>query len=73
MGMHLLNVNGMLHLNTFQLAGFIELLTFTKLFDDACFVEFAFKFLNRALDVLTFFYWYYDHCIHLLLVYSPGI
>jgi len=64
--MHLLNVNSVLHLNTLQLTGFVELLTTTKFLNDTRLVEFAFEFLNRALDVLAFFYWYYDHTNHLL-------
>ena len=39
--MHLLNVNGVLHLNTLQLAGFVKLLTTTELLDDASLVEFV--------------------------------
>ena len=44
----------MCHLNAFQLTRFVELLTTTELFDDTRLIEFAFEFLNRALDVLTF-------------------
>ncbi len=70
--MHLLNVNGVLHLNTLQLAGFVKLLTTTELLDDASLVEFAFELLNGAFDILAFFYRYYDHCIHLLLLLLSG-
>ena len=36
-------------------------------------IEFAFEFLNRALDVLTFFNRNDNHCIHLLSMYpGPG-
>ena len=67
-GMQLLNIFRMLHFDAFDFARFVELLTTTELFDNAGFVEFAFEFFNRALDVLTFFNWYYDHCIHLLSI-----
>ena len=56
----------MRHLNSFQLTRFVELLTTTKLFYDTRLIEFAFEFLNRALDVLTFFNRNDNHCLHLL-------
>ncbi len=56
----------MCHLNSFQLTRFVELLTTTELFYDTRLIEFAFEFLNCALDVLTFFYRNDNHCIHLL-------
>ena len=56
----------MRHLNSFQLTRFVELLTTTELFNDTRLIEFAFEFLNRALDVLTFFNRNDNHCIHLL-------
>ena len=63
----------MRHFHTLYLWGLVELLTPTQLFDDTSLVEFAFEFLNRALNVLAFFYGYYDHCIHLLFSYSLPI
>ncbi len=44
----------MCHLNSLQLTRFVELLTATELFYDTRLIEFAFEFLNRALDVLSF-------------------
>ena len=52
---------GVSHFLAFNLCRLVELLTAAQLFDDTGLVEFAFEFLNRALDVLTFFYWNYDH------------
>ena len=51
----------MCHFDSLQLTRFVELLTTTELFYDTRLIEFAFEFLNRALDVLTF------------LLNSPGI
>ena len=62
----------MRHLDSLQLTRFVELLTTTKLFYDTRLIEFAFEFLNRALDVLTFFYRNDNHCIHLLSRSSPS-
>ena len=45
----------MCHFDSLQLTRFVELLTTTELFYDTRLIEFAFEFLNRALDVLTFF------------------
>ncbi len=70
MGMQLLHIDSMLHLNSFELRRLVELLTRTELFDDTGLVEFAFKLLNGAFDILAFFYGYYDHCIHLLSKYT---
>ena len=63
----------MCHFDSLQLTRFVELLTTTKLFYDTRLIEFAFEFLNRALDVLTFFNRNDNHCIHLLSQYpGPG-
>ena len=70
MGMQLLHIDGMLHLNSFEFRRLVELLTSAELLDDTGLVEFAFKLLNGAFDVLAFFYRYYDHCIHLLSKYT---
>ena len=61
-----LHILRMCHLNSLQLTRFVELLTATELFYDTRLIEFAFEFLNRALDVLTFFNRNDNHCIHLL-------
>ena len=68
-----LYVFSMRHFHTLYLRRLVELLTTTQLLDDACLVEFAFEFLNRALNVLAFFHRYYDHCIHLLFSCSLPI
>lgn len=70
MGMQLLHIDCVLHLNSFELRRLVELLTGTELFNDTGLVEFAFKLLNGAFDILAFFYGYYDHCIHLLSNYT---
>ena len=62
-GVQLLNVLGVRHFNSFDLAWGLELLATTQLFDDAGLIEFTFEFLNRALDILAFLYGYDDHCI----------
>ena len=64
--MQRLHILRMCHLNSLQLTRFVELLTTTELFYDTRLIEFAFEFLNRALDVLTFFNRDDNHCIHLL-------
>ena len=56
----------MRHLDSLQLTRFVELLTATELFYDTRLIEFAFEFLDRTLDVLSFFYRNDNHCIHLL-------
>ena len=61
-----LHILRMRHLDSLQLTRFVELLTTTELFNDTRLIEFAFEFLNRALDVLTFFNRNDNHCIHLL-------
>ena len=61
-----LHILRMCHLDSLQLTRFVELLTTTELFYDTRLIEFAFEFLNRALDVLTFFNRNDNHCIHLL-------
>ncbi len=53
--MQRLHVFSVRHLDSLQLTRFVELLTTTELFYDTRLIEFAFEFLNRALDVLTFF------------------
>ena len=61
--MQLLNVLGVSHLDTFDLAGSLKLLATTQLFDDTGLIEFTFELLDCALDILAFFYGYDDHCI----------
>ena len=68
-----LHILRMRHLDSLQLTRFVELLTTTELFYDTRLIEFAFEFLNRALDVITFFNRNDNHCIHLLSSYpGPG-
>ena len=68
--MHLLNVDSMLHLRAFDLAGFVKLLTAAELFYHAGLIELTFEFLNRTLDVLSIFYGNYDHFMHLLSLWN---
>ena len=68
-----LHILRMCHLDTLQLARLVKLLTAAEFFHHTGLIEFAFEFLNRALDVLTFFYRNDNHCIHLLLGTLRGI
>lgn len=58
-----LYVDCMLHLQALYLAGGIELLTTTKLLDNAGLVEFTFEFLDSALNVLAFLNRDNDHSV----------
>ena len=52
-----------------SLAGrLLERLAGAELTDDTRLLEFAFEFLQRTLDVLTFFDLYDNHCLHLLFL-----
>ena len=59
----LLYVNGVLHLQALQDRRLVELLTTTQLFYNAGLIEFAFEFLDSALDIFAFLNRYDDHCM----------
>ena len=61
----LLHVDGVLPLQTLQNRRFVILLAATEFTHYAGFLKFSLKLLQRALDVLAFFYGYYNHALFL--------
>lgn len=59
--LEVLNIDSMLHLLTTNLRWLIELLTTTKLLDDASLLILALELLQASFDVLSLFYWYNNH------------
>lgn len=58
----LLNIDSTLHLQTVLNRGLVKLLTGTKLLNNTSLLKLTLELLQSALNVLTFFYRYYNHC-----------
>ena len=59
--MKFLYVNSVFLVKSLDYRGFVKLLTIAQFFYDTGFFKFAFELLQRFLDVLAFFYRYYNH------------
>ena len=57
----LLNVDSVLHLETLQNRGLVELLTTTKFLNYAGLLKLSLELLQCSLDVLAIFNWYNNH------------
>ena len=66
--MKLLNVNSALLLESILYRRFVKLLTSSQLFYNTSLFEFSLEFLQRFLNVLAFFYRYYNHFVFNLLI-----
>ena len=65
--MELLHIDGMFHGEALQNGGLIELLTSAEFLHYTSLLKLTLKLLQSSLDVLTFFYRYYNHCCFSLM------
>ena len=61
--MKLLNIYGTFLRQSLDYGGLVELLTCPKFLNDTSLLKLALELLQCSLDVLTFFYRYYNHCL----------
>lgn len=64
----LLHIHGTLLSETLQHRGLVELLTCAKFLHHTSLLKLALKLLQSSLNVLTFFYRYYNHCFVYLII-----
>ena len=62
----LLYIDSTLHLKTVLNRGLVKLLTGTELLNYTSLFKLTLELLQSALNVLTFFYRYYNHCFNFM-------
>lgn len=63
----LLDVYGMLHLESLEHRRLIVLLTSAEFFHNACLFKLSLELLQSSFDVLAVLNWYYNHAIDIII------